>query len=252
MKRRELTAEEKGEAESLAAAWSRYRAENKGATQAWLAAESGLGTQGAVSQYLRGVIPLNVEALVAVCRVIQVDPKSISPRLMKMVETPGSLAGAMAAFEGRFLGLDVADDEDPRLVQIPKVKLRLSAGISGFEVEPERFDGSTYTVTRSWIERHGYSRDKLLALLVRGESMETTLYDGDLVVINTAERTPIDGEVYAVNYEGEPVIKRLSRDAGRWWLTSDNKDQHRYYRKVCEGDSCIIVGKVVKRESDRL
>ena len=85
MKRRELTSEEQAEAGRLNAAWLRYKAQNVGATQTWLAAESGLGTQGAVGQYLRGVIPLNVEALVAICRVIGANPIDISPRLMPML-----------------------------------------------------------------------------------------------------------------------------------------------------------------------
>jgi len=252
MKRRELTTEERAEAERLAAAWSRYRAEHKGATQAWLAAESGLGTQGAVSQYLRGVIPLNVEALAAMCRVMQMDPATISPRLMEKVVSPEQLAAAQEVFKNMRVRLEVVDEDDDYHVHIPKVKIRLSAGISGFELEPERFDGSFYTVPGSWIERHGYDRSKLIAVLVRGESMETTLYENDLVVINTADRKKVDGAVFAFNYEGEPVIKRLSRDAGHWWLTSDNRDQRRFHRKICEDNNCMIIGRVVKRESDRL
>jgi hypothetical protein len=85
MKRRELTTEEKAEAQRLYEAWRSFKAKNAGATQDWLAAESKLGTQGAVGQYLRGVIPLNIVALVAMCRVIGADPKVISPRLTEIV-----------------------------------------------------------------------------------------------------------------------------------------------------------------------
>jgi phage repressor protein C with HTH and peptisase S24 domain len=63
--------------------------------------------------------------------------------------------------------------------------------------------------------------------------MEPGLYDGDTVVVNTEQVTPKDGVVFAVNYEGELVIKRLMRDAGQWWLRSDNADQRRYPRKTC-------------------
>jgi hypothetical protein len=103
MKRRELTREERAEAERLAAAWLMYKGANKGVTQEWLGAETGLGTQGAVGQYLRGVIPLNVEALMAFARVLSVDPRSISARLASIVDglerkveanASGFLAGA--------------------------------------------------------------------------------------------------------------------------------------------------------------
>jgi len=146
----------------------------------------------------------------------------------------------------------VVDSDDPSLTHIPKVKLRLSAGISGFEVEPERFDGSTTTVPTHWIERNGYKREQLIAIRVKGESMEPTLYEDDLVVVNYGDVHLVDGKVYAVNYEGEAVVKRLTRDAGQWWLTSDNPDQVKFYRRVCKGSDCIIVGRVVRKESERL
>jgi len=144
-----------------------------------------------------------------------------------------------------------ADADDPRLTIIPKVRLRLTAGLSGFEVEPEPYDGSSTTVPTDWIERHGYYRDKLIAITVRGESMEPTFYEGDLVVINTADTQPVAGAVYAMNYEGEPCIKRLARDAGRWWLVSDNVDQRRYYRQAFESDTSQIIGRVVRKETER-
>lgn len=156
-----------------------------------------------------------------------------------------------AMLQFSWVPLKIVDREDPSLVHIPKVKLRLSAGISGFEVDPERFDGSTTTVPADWIERKGFNRDNLIAIRVRGESMEPTLYEDDLVVINTADKKPEDGGIFAINYEGEPIVKRLSRDAGRWWLTSDNPDQRKFHRKVCDGDGCIVIGRIVRRESER-
>lgn len=152
---------------------------------------------------------------------------------------------------GSFARVLVAGEDDESVVHIKKVKLRLSAGIMGFQAESESYDGMTLTVPSIWIERRGYVPEKLVAIRVRGESMEPTLYEDDLVIINTADTKLIDGQVYAVNYEGEAVIKRLTRDAGRWWLTSDNSDQRKYHRKSCEGNECIIVGRVVKRESER-
>ena len=82
--------------------------------------------------------------------------------------------------------------------------------------------------------------------------MEPTLFDDDVVVVNTEDTEPKDGEVFAINYEGEPVIKRLVRDASTWWLSSDNPDQRRYPRKECMDPHCIIVGRVVHRQSERI
>lgn len=153
---------------------------------------------------------------------------------------------------GHYSRVQVAEEDDPQFVRIQKIKLRLSAGITGFQSDPEHDDGGTLSVARSWIERHGYYAERLIAIKVRGESMEPSLYEDDLVVVNTADTKLMDGAVFAVNYEGQAVVKRLSRDAGEWWLTSDNPDQRKHHRKICRGADCLIVGRVVRKESERI
>lgn len=136
-------------------------------------------------------------------------------------------------------------------VAIKKVHLNLQAGVTGFQTEPEGIDGDTISVPAGWLKRKGFHPDRLLALRVRGDSMQTTFHEGDIVIINLDDTKPVDGSVYAINYEGEAVIKRLSRDAGDWWLTSDNPDQRKYHRKICRGDACIVIGRVVRSESEQ-
>lgn len=142
--------------------------------------------------------------------------------------------------------------DDPSLTPIMKVKLTVQAGITGFQVEPEQYDGETQGVPTRWVLKEGLSRDSLLAITVRGESMEPALYEGDVIVVNTRDIKPVDGAVYVVNYEGEVVVKRLIRDAGMWWLTSDNADQRKFGRKLCKGAECILIGKVIRKESTHI
>jgi len=40
----------------------------------------------------------------------------------------------------------------------------------------------------SWVERHRYNQEYLYAITVCGHSMATTLHDGDIVVINVADK----------------------------------------------------------------
>jgi hypothetical protein len=87
---------------------------------------------------------------------------------------------------------------------------------------------------------------------VQIQMVEPSLYEDDIVIVNTLDTKPVDGAVYAFNYEGEAVVKRLARDAGQWWLTSDNPDQRRYHRKLCKGAECLVIGRVVRKESDRI
>ena len=164
---------------------------------------------------------------------------------------PLTMGQAMQLMPGS-MPVRLTDAADQNFYAIPKVKLQLSAGITGFQTIPEIHDGSTLMVPKNWVDRNGYNPSRLIALSVKGESMEPNLYDGDQVIVNVADTKLEDGVVFAVNYEGESVIKRLTRDRGEWWLTSDNQDQRKFHRKGCRHGECIIVGRVVRRETDRI
>ena len=142
-------------------------------------------------------------------------------------------------------------DNNPDYPAIRRVRFALSAGAHGYAVEYEEEPAAPIVFKRQWYERNGYRPEKLFAVRVMNGSMEPGLYDGDVVVVNTDAATPKDGCVFAVNYEGEMVIKRLVRDAGAWWLCSDNPDQRRYPRKVCD-EHCILIGQIVHKQSERI
>jgi phage repressor protein C with HTH and peptisase S24 domain len=174
------------------------------------------------------------------------------PRAAFFADDPDQLNAAYGFPPGTLIPVRVIDDDDAEFVRIPLVKLRITAGITGFQSDPDSADGGTLSLHAGWIERNKLNPARLVAIRVKGDSMEPSIYEGDTVVINTAETRPIDGSVFAVNYEGESVIKRFSRDAGEWWLTSDNPDQRRHHRKLCRGDACIIIGRIVRKESDKI
>ena len=136
-------------------------------------------------------------------------------------------------------------------VAINRVLFKLSAGCTGYQVEPIEGNGPPIFFRRDWVERHNYNPAKLLAVRITGSSMEPGLYDSDLVVINTADIKPQDGDVFAANYEGELVIKRLKRDSGEWWLASDNDDKRRFPDKRCD-EHAILLGKVIYKQSERI
>lgn len=175
------------------------------------------------------------------------DPTASSPPAPVAAPPANVLELMPGAMRVRAVGPD-----DPSLTQIMKVKIKVQAGITGFQIEPEHYEGETQGVPTEWILRNGLSKDALLSIVVRGESMEPALYDGDVIVVNTRDTKLVDGSVYVVNYEGEAVVKRMIRDAGQWWLASDNADQRKYHRKICKGMDCIVIGKVIRKESTHI
>lgn len=191
----------------------------------------------------------------------------VTPQVLKNWESRGvSKEGRLAIYQAR--GIDpqwlqsgegpmhpgpvpISMENNPDYPAIRRVHFKLSAGASGFGVDYEGEDAAPIVFRREWYERNGYQPGKLLAVRVGNGSMEPGLYDGDTVVVNTADTTPADGVVFAINYEGEMVIKRLVRDGGQWWLASDNPDQRRYPRKVCD-EHAFLLGRIVHKQSEKI
>jgi phage repressor protein C with HTH and peptisase S24 domain len=142
-------------------------------------------------------------------------------------------------------------DNNPDYPAIRRVRFKLSAGASGYGVEYSEDQGAPIVFGKAWYASNGYKPESLFAVKVANGSMEPGLFDGDTVVVNTDLKTPKDGIAFAVNYEGELVIKRLIRDAGQWWLSSDNPDQRKYPRKVCD-ENCEIIGRIVHKQSEHI
>lgn len=198
-----------------------------------------------LSQHLSGNRPLNLAAATAYAKGFGVALHEISPRLANEVS---EATKAEPSARGK-RPIDLEDNPDYPAIR--RVNFKLSAGASGFSVDYQPGLGNPLVFRRDWYERNGYKPGDLFATYVANGSMEPGLYDGDTVVVNTAQTEPKDGHVFAVNYEGEMVIKRLVRDDGQWWLVSDNPDQRRYSRKVCH-EGVRLIGEIVHKQSERI
>ncbi|MGS0980993.1 XRE family transcriptional regulator [Burkholderia glumae] len=208
----------------------------KGMKQVELAAATGL-TRGAVSLWVSGgTKTLEGENLVRAARALDVSPSWLATGKGSPRPAPKS-------------EIDLQDNPDYPAIR--RVKLKLSAGISGYSVEPLNADHAPIVFSRTWYEHNGYSPHDLVAIKVHGASMEPGLYDGDWVVVNTSDRNPKDGFVFAVNYDGEAVIKRLFKSDGRWVAASDNPDK-RLYRDWPLTAETFVIGRIVHKQSERI
>lgn len=141
----------------------------------------------------------------------------------------------------------------PEVYQLYPVQLRVRAGVASYAAWPdERDEDAPLSLHRHWLARRGYVPARLLALRVTAGGMEPALHVGDLFVIDTAETAPRDGQVFAINFHGEVLVRRIQRDGGGWWLVADNPDQARYPRKACAGPDCVPLGRVILKQGENI
>jgi phage repressor protein C with HTH and peptisase S24 domain len=219
----------------------RFARKRRELNQQQLAELSGVG-QPVISKLERGAI-LRTTGLVALAQALDCSPVWLETGEDKH----GEVNGQRPKGEPRPINLE----NNPDYPAIRRVALKAHAGVTGYAVEYMNDDGPPIVFRKDWYTLHGYRPEKMMALRVAGESMVPNLYAGDLIVINSLQTEPKDGIVFVCLYEGEVVAKRLVRDSGQWWLTSDNADQRRFPRKACD-DSTQVVGEVVYRQTERI
>lgn len=141
----------------------------------------------------------------------------------------------------------VTDDEDlaPAMVAIRMVPEHLRAGITGFETDHLFEDGGLLHVPRQWLEENDLSPDQLRAIKIKGDSMVPMMYAGDVAVVNIKDTSRVNGGVFALNFKGESVVKRLRYERREWYLTSENPD---FQQEPCRTGDCNVIGRVVRFE----
>lgn len=108
-------------------------------------------------------------------------------------------------------------------ILIPYVEAHLGAGDGAFLQSESQIE--LYAFRKDWLSGAASSWDNLILMPVRGPSMEKTIFDGDVVMIDTGRREIIRDLIYAVRIQETIAIKRLQRlPDSRIRLISDNTD----------------------------
>lgn len=105
---------------------------------------------------------------------------------------------------------------------LPRLDVEAAAG-AGAVVVGERI-AEMVAFSAAWLrERHITPRTARI-LTARGDSMEPTIRDGDLLIVDTAIEAAVDNGIYCVAYNGVLLVKRLFvTRAGGLVISSDNK-----------------------------
>jgi SOS-response transcriptional repressor LexA len=109
-----------------------------------------------------------------------------------------------------------------RFTPIRRVTLRLRAGVSGFEAEPELRTTEPLLMPTSTVRALRVDPQQLLALRARDQGMEPMLFEDDWIVIDTADTLRRSRDVYALNWNGEACIAQLVERGGQWFMSFVN------------------------------
>lgn len=170
----------------------------------------------------------NLERLTRIARVVKVDPDWL-------------LTG-----KGRVTGADpITEDYHNEFVAIQYAAVRPSMG-GGAIVEAEERPGRDFHFRRAWIrDRLKAAPSMLRVMAVQGDSMTPTLNDGDVILVDMNQRSPIPPGVFVLHDGMGLVAKRLEHvpmsDPPRVRIISDNG---RYTPYDCTADEINIVGRV--------
>lgn len=130
------------------------------------------------------------------------------------------------------------------LVLVPSYGVEASAG-NGAPVNDEHVIGR-FAFKRSWLARKGLNPQHLAVVTARGDSMEPTVRDGDILLVDrNVTRISADG-IYLIERDNELYCKRLQRlfDGGVT-IMSDNP---RYEAQQLAGeaaDALNVTGRVI-------
>ena len=123
------------------------------------------------------------------------------------------------------------------VINIPVYEQAFSAG-RGQEL-PDTADVIDYVALPANLKKY---RENMCASYVRGDSMEPTLFDNDIILYDNFGYDGTDG-IYAINYRGCAFVKRLQRDKDFVHIISDNP-KYKEMTESEESQNFRVIGKI--------
>ncbi len=202
-----LSADQKADAARLKAIYESKKRELR-LTQDSLAAACGWESQGTVSQYLNGKIPLNIEAALKFSRHLKCDISEFSPSLAEPLGQAAQPQGFVKHRAGSVNLIDPSNVEpalDLKPMRAVPVVGEVKGGEDGYLEELEYPVGhGDGTIEWPTSDQHSY------ALRVRGDSMFPRYRAGEFVVVEPSIEAPLGEDVVVCLNDGRKMLKVLN------------------------------------------
>ncbi|WP_027361816.1 S24 family peptidase [Halodesulfovibrio aestuarii] len=114
------------------------------------------------------------------------------------------------------------DDFQDEFLFVDKAEARPSAG--GGSLATSDYSDGRYAFRLDWILHKTQDVNSLKIMEVMGRSMESTLHNGDLCLVNQSDKDLVEDRVYVVRLDDEIYVKRFSRIPGKYLFRGDNRE----------------------------
>jgi len=192
----------------------------KGKTQEWLCEQTGMELQGLRNRIYKNRFPTIEEAL----KILGVFDLTAEEFFGEGVGV-GSSAGAALRTGPKGVTL------------IPVMEQAFSAGHGQFV--PDTEEVTEYISVPGNLKKFG---SNLAASRVQGDSMEPTLYNGDIIICDLNGYDGTDG-IYTIIYKGNGFVKRLQRTSDGVKIISDNRHYDPMFESS-QSEDFKVIGKV--------
>lgn len=216
MPSRPVTPEQKEDAARLKALFDEWKASQRSlgrdVRQEEVAHRLGL-SQSALSQRLGGKMAINRDFAAKIAELIGKPVFDFSPRLSGEIE--GLAKHAVEA---------PADDE---FADVRRLDVKVAAGHGSVPYLEQELGALKFR--RDFLRSIGVSEANAVVVTVQGASMEPTIADGAVLLVNRANREPRANAVYVFHVQGNGlVVKRVVKSGGQWLARSDNDDREAF------------------------
>ncbi len=196
----------------LKAAWD-GKARALGITQEKLANELGM-TQGAISQYLNGKIPMNYRTLKVFAGALGIEDTEIRNDLPEQ------------QYAQPIPNDDAWDDV---------IGYAQAAGLGAGAEATEYAETHSLKFKKTSLRRRGIYGRNLAVYYGKGDSMEPTIKDGDAILFDTSDTNVVDGVLYVIQVNGmanpEYYVKRaMVLDTGVYFQSDNPRGDHQWQK----------------------
>lgn len=222
-----LTEENRSESSKLKALWATYKQDSNSLTQEAFGQKYGIGNQGAVWQCLNAKgMPISLKAAQGFAEGLKCQIEDFSPRLAKLAQGIADSVGQPA--------------ED--YVEVKRITAVVAAG--GGSAEEVYEEVGSLAFRRDFLASCGVTAGAARILNVKGTSMEPTIPDGSVLLVNSANKEPRNGQIYALAKGNDLVVKRLIKTGDEWVARSDNQDGNPDF-PINDGLQVTVLGRAV-------